>query len=89
MTTYTVLQLVLLILTATFGLFHTARIFIAASVLKLLSSISMIPLTAVEHNRSPPTVSVIDELLALVSALRRDTSKNALPIISHLCGALL
>ncbi|KKP00962.1 hypothetical protein THAR02_06934 [Trichoderma harzianum] len=64
LTAYAVLQLALLILAAAFGLFHTASIFIAASVLKLLSSISMIPLTAVEHNRSPrPSVLLTSYLL--------------------------
>ncbi|KAL6824764.1 P-loop containing nucleoside triphosphate hydrolase protein [Trichoderma sp. SZMC 28015] len=64
MTSYTVLQLALLILAAAFGLFHISSIFIAASVLKLLSSISMIPLTAVEHNKSPrPSVLLTSYLL--------------------------
>ncbi|KAJ4857971.1 ABC transporter domain-containing protein [Trichoderma breve] len=64
MTSYTVLQLALLILAAAFGLFHISSIFIAASVLKLLSSISMIPLTTVEHNRSPrPSVLLTSYLL--------------------------
>ncbi|KAF3067612.1 Multidrug resistance-associated protein 1 [Trichoderma lentiforme] len=64
MTSYTLLQLALLILAAAFGLFHISSIFIAASVLKLLSSISMIPLTALEHNRSPrPSVLLTSYLL--------------------------
>lgn len=64
MTSYTVLQLALLILAAAFGLFHISSIFIAASVLKLLSSILMIPLTTVEHNRSPrPSVLLTSYLL--------------------------
>ncbi|KAL7796349.1 P-loop containing nucleoside triphosphate hydrolase protein [Trichoderma afarasin] len=63
-TAYTVLQLALLILAAAFGLFHISSSFIAASVLKLLSSISMIPLTVVEHNRSPrPSVLLTSYLL--------------------------
>ncbi|KAL6817639.1 P-loop containing nucleoside triphosphate hydrolase protein [Trichoderma camerunense] len=64
-TAYTVLQLALLILAAAFGLFHISSIFIAASVLKLLSSISMIPLTAVEHNRSPRPSMLLTSYLLL------------------------
>lgn len=51
-TTYTILQLALLILAA-IGHFHATSMFIAASVLKLLSAIFMIPLSAVEHSRTP------------------------------------
>jgi hypothetical protein len=49
---YTILQLTLLVLAA-IGHFHATRMFIAASALKLLSGVFMIPLSAVEHSRSP------------------------------------
>ncbi|KAM0254479.1 hypothetical protein ACHAQJ_006761 [Trichoderma viride] len=51
-TTYVILQLTLLILAA-IGHFHATSMFIAASVLKWLSAIMMIPLSVVEHSRSP------------------------------------
>lgn len=51
-TTYVGLELALLILVA-IGSFHVTSLFIAASVLKLVSALLMITLSVVDHSRSP------------------------------------
>ncbi|RFU73493.1 abc transporter, integral membrane type 1 [Trichoderma arundinaceum] len=63
-TAYTVLQLALLILAAV-GCFQGTSLFIAASVLKLLSGVFMVPLDVVEHNRSPRPSVLLTSYLVL------------------------
>ncbi|KAF2439261.1 putative ABC multidrug transporter [Karstenula rhodostoma CBS 690.94] len=50
--TYLGLELALLVLVAT-GSFHTTGVFIAASVLKLVSALLMVVLSIIDHSRSP------------------------------------
>ena len=67
-TTYVGLELALLILVA-IGPFHVTRIFLASSVLKLVSAICMIMPSIVDHNRSPRPSVLLNSYLFLTLLL--------------------
>ncbi|KGO73238.1 ABC transporter, integral membrane type 1 [Penicillium italicum] len=63
-TTYVGLELSLLILVAT-GSFHVTNMFIASSVLNLVSALLMITLSVVDHSRSPKPSALLSSYLFL------------------------
>lgn len=67
-TTYVALELALLILVAV-GSFHVTSMFIAASVLKLVSAILMTILSVVDHSRSPRPSVLLNTYLSLTLLL--------------------
>ncbi|PGG97403.1 hypothetical protein AJ79_09215 [Helicocarpus griseus UAMH5409] len=87
-TVYVALELALLILVAV-GSFHVTSIFIAASVLKLVSALLMITLSVVDHSKSPrPSVllTVYLPLTLLLDAVQARTlflSSNGKPELTY------
>lgn len=67
-TTYVGLELALLILVAV-GSFHVTSIFIASSVLKLVSALFMITLSVVDHSKSPRPSVLLSSYLFLTLLL--------------------
>lgn len=67
-TTYVGLELALLILVAV-GSFHVTDIFIASSVLKLVSALFMVTLSVVDHSRSPRPSVLLNSYLFLTLLL--------------------
>lgn len=63
-TTYVGLELALLILVAA-GSFHVTKMFIASSVLNLVSALLMITLSVVDHSKSPRPSVLLSSYLFL------------------------
>ncbi|RYP73609.1 hypothetical protein DL771_003497 [Monosporascus sp. 5C6A] len=80
-TTYVGLELSLLILVAV-GSFHVTSMFIASSVLKLVSALFMITLSLVDHSRSPRPSVLLNSYLFLTLLLDAAQART-LFLLSH------
>ncbi|KAJ5498746.1 ABC transporter integral membrane type 1 [Penicillium expansum] len=74
-TAYAALQLALVVLAAA-GHFHATAMFMATSVIKLLAAVAMLPLSVVEHSRTPRPSMLLMSYLILTLLLDAAQSRT-------------